>query len=254
MNFLQAIILGIIQGLTEWLPVSSSGHLVIFQELLNMKASLAFDLAVHIGTLLVVFVYFWKDITRIVKAVGTWDFESEHFRLGIFIILASLVTGLFGWIFYDQVSAVFTSSLIVGILLVFNGLFLIYINKKEGWAKVGWLNSLIIGFGQAIAILPGISRSGATIGAALMSDVKRDEAFRFSFLLSIPAVIGANLYSFRVSDFAFDVNVLAGILAAFLAGYIALLWLKSWLRKSRLKYFGYYCIIVGLLAVVFSLI
>ena len=250
MSILDAIILGIVQGLTEWLPVSSSGHLVIFQELFSIKAGISFDLAVHLGTLLVVFVYFWRDIVRIAKAIGTWDYESEYFRLGIYVLLASVVTGVFGVLFYEQVSKIFSNALIVGILLVINGLFLILVSNKMGWTNIDWVKSLIIGFGQAVSILPGISRSGATIGSAMLADVRREEAFRFSFLLSIPAIIGANLYSLSVEEFVFDVNVVVGIIFAFVFGYLALIWLRRWLISGKLKYFGYYCLFIGVITIV----
>jgi len=250
MNPVQAVILGIIQGLTEWLPISSSGHLVITQKLLNITTTHSFDIAIHLGTLLVVIIYFWKDLVKILKALINWETKSYEFKLLKYITLTTIITGIFGIFFYDKITRAFYNLTLVSTLLVINGIFLIYVNKKKGPKKINTKSTIGIAIAQTLALLPGISRSGSTIGTGLLTGLKKEEAFKFSFLLSIPAIIGANLYIIPKENFIITSNVLIGIATSFIFGYIAIIWLKKWLLQNKLNYFGYYCILIGILLLI----
>ena len=247
MNILDILILGIVQGLTEWLPISSSGHLVLFHSFLGIQPNIAFDLALHLGTLLAVFFFFWKDLWKMLLALLRWKTKHYHFKLTGYVFVASLITGIFGLLFYDSVQPFFGNVAAVAVFLMVNGIFLIFVNRFLGRHPVGLLSSFAVGLGQVVSLLPGISRSGTTTGIGILVGIKREEAFRFSFLLSIPAIIGANLYSLQKEAFVFSSLTFVGILVACVTGLLALQWLQRWLRQSKLHYFGWYCIGIGIL-------
>ncbi len=254
MNILDIIFLGIVQGLTEWLPVSSSGHLVIFHEFLNLEPSIALDLALHLGTLLAVIIFFWRDLTKMLFSLLQWKTKDYHFKMIWYVLAASLITGIFGFLFYDAVQPFFGNVAAVAAFLMINGIFLLFVNKFEGKQQVGILNSIAVGIGQVISLLPGISRSGTTTGVGILAGMKKEEAFRFSFLLSIPAIVGANLYTMQKEAFEFSPDVLIGIVIACITGLLALRWFKKWLKESKLNYFGWYCIVLGLIVLLFVLL
>ena len=186
LTLFQAVILGLIQGITEWLPVSSSGHLVIFQHLFGLQIPVFFDVLLHVGTLAVVFVVFWRDILEIIKAILKLDFKSEYGRLFIFILLGSIPTALIGLIFHEILVSFFSNLLVVAIGLIITGTLLFFCERKLGKKELTEKDSLLIGLVQGLAIIPGISRSGSTIGTGLLLGIDRDKVTRFSFLLSIP--------------------------------------------------------------------
>ena len=190
MNILEAIILGVVQGITEWLPISSSGHLVIFQELFGLQQPVIFDLFLHLGSLLVIFAVFFKDILKLFHGFFRW--EKFYVKYTLWLIVASVPIGCIGYFFNDAVKSAFGSLTVVGFSLIFTSIILFlskYPLKKE--KKLNWKSIIFIGLAQALAILPGVSRSGMTISSGLIQSVKREEAVRFSFLLFIPAIVGA---------------------------------------------------------------
>jgi undecaprenyl-diphosphatase len=277
MTACEAIILGVIQGLTEFLPVSSSGHLVLFQKMFGMKhAELFFDVAVHLGTLVAVIVVFRLEIKKIIKALVQLIFlagpkitilqkvESDpQLKMALLIVIGSIPTAILGFLFAGIADRLFTSGLNTGLMLIVTGLLLWLTRQKvasKEQAQSNRLtpkNALIIGTVQGLAIIPGISRSGSTISIGLMLGIDREIAARYSFLLSIPAIVGAGLLSFKDGLFQTDLAIetaLLGALTAALVGCAALKALLQMVKKGRLHVFAPYCWLVGILAITFSLL
>jgi undecaprenyl-diphosphatase len=275
MTTLEAIVLGIIQGLTEFLPVSSSGHLVLFQQLFGLKeAELFFDVCVHLGTLLAVMVVFRQEIKniilalmRLISSTGSkktilQKIESDpDLKMALLIVIGSIPTAVLGFLFRGIADRLFASVFIVGLMLMVTGL-LLWLTRwaatrveQPGADRLTPKNALIIGVVQGLAIIPGISRSGSTISIALLLGIRREMAARYSFLLSIPAIIGAGLLSFKEglsqTDQAIQISLL-GAVAAALVGYGALKSLLHVVKKGRLHLFAPYCWMAGILAIVFS--
>lgn len=251
-NIIQAIILGIVQGITEWLPISSSGHLAILQNFMETSPPVIFDIMLHIGTLVAVFIIFWKDIVNIVKAVLTLDKKNKDFKLGTYIILGSIPTAIIGFIFRDLFKSFYHSMTAVGIALIVTGLILLFTKNAKGKKKLTWVDALIVGTVQGLAIIPGISRSGSTISAALYRKVDRYEAARYSFLLSVPAILGAAI--FEAGDLANGAVALMptiiGTLIAAVSGYFALKWLLKLILAKKLHVFSWYCFAIGIILLV----
>lgn len=246
MTVIQAIVLGAIQGLTEFLPVSSSGHLVIFQHLFDIKDTpLIFDVLVHIGTLIAVFVAFWPDILAILK--------KPFDKLTYLIIIGIIPAGLAGYLVAPYFETTFKSLLVVGIGLIFTGIILMvsekYAHKRIGLKEAhetSYWDAIFIGLIQAIAIIPGISRSGSTISAGLFAGLDRDFAARFSFLLSIPVIMGAGLYELKglAGVGMATVNIIPytiGVITAAVFGYFAIKVVLRLVKNGRLSVFSYYC-------------
>jgi undecaprenyl-diphosphatase len=275
MNYTEAILLGIIQGLTEFLPVSSSGHLVLFQHLFGLKeAELFFDVCVHLGTLLAVIVVFRQEIKNIIlalmrllssstsKKIALQKTESDRdLKMALLIVIGSIPTAVLGFLFRGIADRLFSSAFIAGLMLMLTGL-LLWITRwaathvdRSGTDRVTPKNAVIIGVVQGLAIIPGISRSGSTISIGLLLGINRETAARYSFLLSIPAIIGAGLLSlkegFSQTDLAIQISMLGAGTAA-LVGYGALKSLLHVVKKGHLHLFAPYCWLVGILAIVFS--
>lgn len=249
----QAIILGLVQGITEWLPVSSSGHLVIFQQLFGLQVPVLFDVLLHLGTLLVILLVFWRDILGILEAILRLDFKSEYGRLFLFIVVGSIPTLFIGLVFHELLVSFFSNLLVVGIGLIITGTLLFFCERKIGNKELNEKSSLVIGISQGIAIIPGISRSGSTIGTGLLLGIDRDKVTRFSFLLSIPAVIGAALLeakNFVWSDFQL-LPLLVDVFVSSVVGYLSLKFLLRFVKERRLRLFSRYCWLVGILIFVF---
>ena len=259
MNWIEALILGIIQGLTEFLPVSSSGHLEIGNVLLDVRGSdnLLFAVMVHLATAVATILVFRKDILIIIKELLQFEWnESTIFTVKIICSMVPVfVVGVF---FKDQIEAFFVGNLkLVGsMLLVTGGLLLFAHFKKGGDRSVSFGGAFIIGIAQALAILPGISRSGATISTALILGVDRTKAARFSFLMVLVPIIGASLLQFKdylanPAEHAIQrSSLLIGFLAALITGYVACRWMLTIVRRGKLTYFAVYCFIVGILAII----
>lgn len=256
MDWLQALILGLVQGLTEFLPVSSSGHLEIGKILAGVETadSLTFTIAVHGATVLSTLVVFRNDILKLLRGLFKfrWNEETRYIALLLFSAIPVLVVGLF---FKDQVEGLFTGNIIlVGSMLLITALLLTFsYYSKNHTQTVGFFSALIIGIAQAFAVIPGISRSGATISTALMLGKKREEASRFSFLMVLIPIMGANFLDLMEQDFAAEGSIgmlplIVGALAAFIAGVFACSWMIKLVNRGRLIYFAVYCAIIGLFA------
>ena len=263
------ILLGIIQGLTEFLPISSSGHLVLFQNLLGFKEpQLLLDSALHFGTLLAVFIYFRKDLKLMVKdswqfSLDLWDrkkkfkevHDSPHASLTLWVLVGTIPTALIGVLFRSSLEKLFSSVVAVGFMLLFTGVLLALtrlVSKVYGdREKLGLFISLAVGISQGLAIIPGISRSGATIVCGMLCKLRRDIAARFSFLLSIPAIIGA--LTVQLSSGGFErvglPTLLLGVGFSALVGLFALRILMGMVTGGRLYYFAPYCWALGIIAI-----
>ena len=249
MSLFEAVFLGIIQGLTEFLPISSSGHLVIFQHLLGVNdGGLIFEVVVHFGTLLAVLAVYWKDIAALV----TKPFQKYN----LLLIAATVPTAIIGLSLDELFETMFTSVKVVGISLLITGVLLavaeLLARRQEGADIKKFGHAVLIGTGQALAITPGISRSGTTIALGMMLGLNRETAARFSFILSIPAILGATLL--KTKDlFLYPlptveiIPYLVGAVCAALSGFLAIKLLLSILRKGRLFYFSIYCWLLGLI-------
>lgn len=241
MNLFDASLLGAVQGLTEFLPVSSSGHLVILQSIIPnfSQPGVLFDVFLHLGTSLAVIFYFWKKIIKI-------SFK-ELFLLGVATIPAAIV----GFLLSDAVDVIFKSVQLVSLALLVSGIMNIRTDvNKEKKDSFNLKEALIVGVFQAFAILPGISRSGSTIFSGTFLGIKKEKAAEFSFLLSVPAIMGAALLEIlKYKDsFALNANYFVGFLFSFLFGLVCIKILLKALATAKFKYFGYYCLIVGVLS------
>lgn len=257
MDLIQILILAIIQGITEWLPISSSGHLVIVQQCLGLKeVPLIFDVFLHVGTLCVVVVAFRKDIVEIAKALYRRDLESEEGRLALYIFLGSIPTALIGFFFHDVFQLLFSSTLAVGAALTITG-FILYSSKlRKNGKELNYLDSLLIGIAQGVALTPGISRSGITLSTGFLRKIKKEVVFRYSFLLSIPAVIGATAMESKdlVVGELDMVALLFGVIVSMVVGYVSLKLLLKIVLKEKVHLFAYYCWIIGLVTIIFSIV
>lgn len=256
-----AIILGLIQGLTEFLPVSSSAHLVFAERLLGTKATAAitFEVMLHLGTLVAVLIYFRGKIWRMITGLfPPYNPEKRPFlKYAYTIVLATIPAAVLGLLFKDTVEVAFNSAVISGALLVVTGVILLATHYiKRGSLAINVKNGFVIGMAQALALLPGISRSGMTISAGLFQKINPAEAAEFSFLLSLPAVLGAvvlksaTLLTSGLDSSDMD-HYIIGTLVAFVAGYASIAWLIRLVKKGQFFYFGIYCVLVGILAVIF---
>jgi len=264
MTYIQALCLGVIQGFTEFLPVSSSGHLAIVEHLFGLKdGSLVFEIFVHFGTLLAVVLVFRIKIKNLLMGFlsGTaqivmnknnfkFNFANyQDFRISFLIIVASIPAGLIGILFEDQIEVLFGNIKYVGIMLIFTG-FILFTTKftKTTGIKFKVNNSLLIGFAQAVSIIPGISRSGMTISTALWCGIARKDAAEFSFIMSVPIIFGATVLKLK-DVFAYDpealLPLLIGVISAFLSGYLALRILIDLISRGQFHHFSYYCFIAG---------
>jgi len=246
MQYIDTIILAILQGLTEFLPISSSGHLVIGQRLLNINLSgNAFEVVLHLGTLMSVLTVFRGEIKAIIFNLSDSSNQYYIFAL-VFGTIPALLVGL---LLRDSISLIFDDIRFVSLSLICTGIMLItskFIVKRN--VKLTLFIGLLIGLAQAAAIIPGISRSGATICMGILMGLSAPKAARFSFLLSIPVIIGAGLLTainIKTIPFGFDI-VLLGIFFSYLVGWISLKWLLTILNSGKLYWFGVYCLIIGL--------
>jgi undecaprenyl-diphosphatase len=248
-SVLEIVVLGIIQGLTEWLPISSSGHLALAKEFVGWQPPVAFYVFLHVGTLIVVIAFFRKTITRMLHTLIHGDFKSEEGRLIIFIMLGSLPTAIIGYVFRGIFKSLFESILAVGVAFLATGFLLFSPVMIKDNKALSYVDSLIIGVAQGISITPGISRSGATISAGLLRRIDRKTAFEFSFLLSIPAVIGAIIMELEdVQLLIADVELLPlimGVTVSMIVGYMSLKILQKIISKRQFHWFAFYCWILG---------
>lgn len=260
MNWLDAIILGIVQGLTEFLPVSSSGHLVVGQKLLGFSHhDIAFDVVVHLGTLLAVLLVYKKEVSSIIRVFFRNPLKNEEneVKAMYYCIIATVPTAIIGLLFKDKFEAIFQSPKSVGYLLVVTGFILLltrFLSKQndkdmesltDGLKHINslnWWKALMIGFAQSFAIAPGISRSGSTIATAMILGVRKELAAMFSFMLSVPAILGATILQFKDVVWS-EVNwtvMISGFISSFVFGYLGLIGVLKVLKKGRLDVFTIY--------------
>ncbi|MEM2971450.1 MAG: undecaprenyl-diphosphate phosphatase [Candidatus Bathyarchaeia archaeon] len=253
-QLIKTIILGIIQGLTEWLPVSSMGHLKVAERFLNLGTQnyLLFDFILHMGTLIVVLFFFRKEIKNMLNALSRLDFKTEYGKLILLIIVGTVPATIIGILLKETVEQTFTNLQLIAIVFIVFG-FVLYSAKfgKEKTDNINYSAAIIIGVAEGLTILPGFSRSGATITVALLLGIKREKAFQFSFLLSIPAIIGATGYSAYkdygklLSTGLGWIEILTGIIFAMCVGYFAIKLLWKILYKKKLHFFAFYCWFLG---------
>ena len=250
-TIIEAIILGIVQGITEWFPISSSGHLVILQNLLGITEPIIFDVMLHFGSLIVLLIVFWKDLIEILK--GLLKLDKYYINYVLMLGIASIPIAVIGLFFNDFIKGIFNSTKVVGVSLLITALVLFlsrYPEKKT--KKLTFLNTIFMGIAQALAILPGVSRSGSTISLGLIQGIKREEAAKFSFLLAIPAILGANLLELRnISQISNLGTLFISIITVIIVGYLSLNFLLKLIKKNKFSYFGWYCLVLGLIVIFF---
>lgn len=266
MNELEALILGLIQGLTEYLPVSSSGHLTIGQEVLGVSGSdnLIFDVVVHVATVLSTLVILWKEIVWIFKGLFKFRWNDET-RYTVNILVSMIPVGIVGVFFKDYVEEIFGSGLfIVAYFLMVTALLLTfsYYAKPRQKEKISLRDAFIIGIAQAAAVMPGLSRSGSTIATGLILGNKKEKLAQFSFLMVIPPILGEALldvmkamkHGAEAVTGGMSISALAvGFIAAFISGCFACKWMISIVKKGKLIYFAIYCAIISVVALIFSM-
>ncbi len=257
---LDVVILGIIQGIAEFLPISSSAHLIIFRELFNIGSNignnveLSFDLALHFGTLLAIIIYFFKELWQILIN-GLFNSKKEDGKLFWYLILATIPAGIVGVLFEDVVDSFFRKQLwLIALALIIMGVIIYLVDKYSKTTKnmqeIKWYQALLIGCAQVFALIPGFSRSGTTITASRALGINRNDSAKFSFYLSIPVVAGATLFSL-IKDNTFTIiseNLMVfgiGILISFLVGLLCISFLLKYLKKHDFKVFMIYRIILG---------
>jgi len=257
MNWFEAIALGLIQGLTEFLPISSSGHLEIAKSIFGIdpEANFYFTIAVHGATVLSTIVVFWKEIIELIN--GTLKFKMNDETSYVLKLIVSMIpVGIAGLFLKDPIESLFNGNIVfVGFMLLITSTLLAlahFIKKRE--REISYLDALLIGIAQAIAVIPGISRSGATISTGLMIGNSKDKIARFSFLMVLVPIIGANLLEIMSGEINLNSTsfgiILIGFLAAFVSGYLACRWMIGLVKKSKLIWFSIYCLIIGLLSIV----
>ena len=256
MDTLQAIILGIVQGLTEFLPVSSSGHLQLANEILgtelNPDSNLTFSLTLHAATVLSTIVVLWAEIWRLVKGVFSRTFTAEQAYV-LKIVVSMIPVGIVGLFFKDYIEAAFSSIIVVGVMLLVTALLLTfaYYAKPRQNQSLSYRDAFIIGLAQAVAVLPGLSRSGSTIATGLLLGNKKESVAQFSFLMVLPPILGNALLDCLKGDFGGGVETLplvAGFVAAFVTGCIACKWMIDIVKRGKLIWFAIYCAVAAVVA------
>ena len=273
MDIIQGIRIGIVQGLTEILPVSSSAHLVFIQNILGVESSLAFDTFLHLGTLIAVLWFFRYDIYKMLKSwwLSIGDILQRRFkegfredpykRLAWYVILATIPVGIVGVLFEDSIDALFAGALYVPAFFLFVTGTILYLSQRMTSGEINYdtitkKEALFMGLGQACAILPGLSRSGTTIAAGLTIGLDKEFAAKFSFILSIPAIMGAFVLQLKDIGTAMDANflpVFLGFVASIVAGYLAIKWMLDLIQNKSLVIFSYYCWAVAIIVFVGSI-
>lgn len=272
MNFFQAIILGVIQGLTEFIPVSSTAHLLIGQVLLGIPAGdriFSFNVIIQLGTVLAMLLFFWKDLLTIVRAffLGIWDrkpFETHESLVGWLIIIATIPGLIVGFLLRNVIGDIFSQPiLIAGLRLLMTAMLLTIVEnlgrRDRNLESASWLDALAVGFFQILAIFPGASRSGSTIAGSILRGFDRPSAARFAFLMSAPILTAAGVYeSLEVirlpGTTEFLPYLMVGFITAGIVGWLSIKWLIQYLREHSLYIFAGYCAVVGLVCLAISLL
>lgn len=270
MSIFHAFLLGILQGLTEFIPVSSSGHLVLLERFLGLEIanSKFFDVVLHLGTSLALIVYFWKDWLEVLKSF--LDFFKQAYcakvaprrststqrqatRLGHYIVIGTIPAAIIGVLANDYIDQAFRSTFSVGIMMIVVGTVFLCAEKFKGAEKVTAKRAFVVGLAQAVALVPGISRSGLTISAGMLQKLSREEAARFSFMLGLPAILGAGVLSFiKVSEFPDWKLMLVGFLVSAFVSFLTIKYMLRFLRRHSLRVFAYYLFALGTLVIAIS--
>ncbi|WP_077325070.1 undecaprenyl-diphosphate phosphatase [Virgibacillus siamensis] len=259
------LFLGLVQGFTEPIPISSSGHLVILRQLFGIEIEgLSFEILVNFGSLIAVLIIYRKDILRLIqngiRYLATKDTDAkDDFQFIVYLIIATIPTGILGLLLEDFIESKLSTVAVVGFTLLITGIALWIIRNLRGWkgdSQITVKDAIIVGLAQSVALIPGISRSGATIVAAMLLGMKIETALRFSFLLYIPVSLGISILS--VGDILGDDNIntlaipyILAFMASILATYYSLRWFMNIMKHGNLKYFTFYCFIVGILVILF---
>lgn len=271
MDLIQSILMGLVQGLSEFLPISSSAHLVLTSNFYKVfkgieivsesNQEIFLDIMLHLGTLIAVLIFFRKEIWEIIKALKSGNKEDKNFKTGMFIILGTVVSVLVAFPLKDVASALVFKPSIVGVLLIFTGSLLLfsenYAKKNPEKKRINLKNSILIAIAQGLAALPGFSRSGLTIATGLLSGVGRAEAAKYSFLLSIPIILGASmLYPLITLDIKEVVTynwtaIIIGTIVSGISGYLCIKYFLKFVSRFSLSIFGYYCLMIGIFTVLF---
>lgn len=267
MNWFEALVLGAIQGLSEFLPISSSAHLIIVQRLFKIQVdnSLEFEIFLHLASLLAVLIYFKKDLVIIIKGFISYivfkrDEDYISFRFGCFLMVSTLITGLLGKMLQSMSGDSITNSATIGLALIITGIFLILIEHgikpgERNEKRLKWRDAIVVGFGQSLAIFPGISRAGSTLVTALWSGLSKETAVRYSFLLSIPIILSISILELPSMSLKYFKEYLLESSIAFAASFIfaiiGIKWLIVMVNKTKLSYFALYCILLGGIAWLF---
>lgn len=261
MDTLQAVILGVVQGLTEFLPVSSSGHLQLANEILGTnldpESNLTFSLTLHAATVLSTIVILWSEVWRLIKGVFSRTFTEEQAYV-LKIIISMIPVGIVGVFFKDYIEAAFSSIVVVGVMLLCTAVLLsfAYYAKPRQKESISYRDAFIIGLSQALAVLPGLSRSGTTIATGLLLGNKKESVAQFSFLMVLPPILGNALLDIVKGDFGGGVEVVptvAGFIAAFVTGCIACKWMIGIVKRGKLIWFALYCALAGAVALATSI-
>ena len=265
MDWLQALILGLVQGLTEFLPVSSSGHLAIGREILGVEAAedLVFEITVHVATVLATIIVFRKQIWKLLCGLFKFKYNDETDYI-LKICVSMIPVFIVGMFFKDRVESLFSSLLVVGLALVVTAMLLLFSDIWGGRGKasaarngIGWWQAFVIGLGQAFAVIPGLSRSGTTISTGLLCGIKREDVAQFSFLMVLVPILGEAFLDLVGGDVASSsvgtVPLLVGFLSAFVSGLFACKVMIALVKKAKLRWFALYCALVGLAVIIFTM-
>ncbi|MEM3403387.1 MAG: undecaprenyl-diphosphate phosphatase [Nitrososphaeria archaeon] len=250
-ELIEIVFLAIVQGLTEWFPISSSGHLVLVQEGLGIKVPVAFDVVLHIGTLLSVGLFMRRDIILMIKSLLGFNSIEER-RLSVYVVVGSLPIVAVGLTFKDLIERAFSDAIAVAIALLVNGFILFLTKYSTTKGNLSLSNTLTIGVAQVLSVFPGVSRSGSTISTAILRGVDRQQAYRFSFLLSIVAILGASVLEVSeldLTEISFEM-VLIGFLVSALVGYASIRKVSKLVLKGDFYKFSFYCWFLGFLVLI----
>jgi len=262
MEIINAIILGVIQGLTEFLPVSSSGHLEIAKKILGQEIvaekSLLMTVVLHFATALATLFVFKNEVISITKGILLFDFKNDEFKFSLKIILSMIPAVFIGLIFNKEIEQLFSYGIFyIGIMLIITGILLLLADKSKPSNKnINYKDAILIGISQAIAIIPGISRSGATISTSVLLGIDKETSARFSFLMVVPLIFGKMFQDLFSGNIIYDDTIFTSLLAGFstslITGFFACKLMITIVKKSKLKYFSIYCFLIGLLTLIFS--
>ena len=262
MEIINAIILGVVQGLTEFLPVSSSGHLEIAKKILGeeivAEKSLLMTVVLHFATALATLFVFKNEVLSITKGVLLFDFENDEFKFSLKIILSMIPAVFIGLTFNKEIEQLFSYGIFyIGIMLIITGILLLLADKSKPSNKnINYKDAILIGISQAIAIIPGISRSGATISTSVLLGIDKETSARFSFLMVVPLIFGKMFQDLFSGNIIYDDTIFTSLLAGFssslITGFFACKLMIAIVKKSKLKYFSIYCFLIGLLTLIFS--